>query len=287
MTDSTTLSNRLLFQVAKHWIAGETYEQAMERAGQANAGKMLGIINLLGEEIRVREETNAATTEYLEILKAIDARKIRSCISIKPTQLGLSIDKKLFEDNMNSILSAAKSLGNFVWMDIEGSPYTADTIDSYLEFRKRFDNVGVAIQAYLKRSEEDVNRILDAKGMIRLVKGAYNESPKIAFKRKNQINENFSKLMRLMFERGQGFAIATHHEKLIEEAAELSKSRQVDFEFEMLMGIRDKKKIDLAERGYRMSEYIPYGKGWWAYSVRRIREHKSNILLLARSLLTG
>ena len=287
MTDSTTLSNRLLFQVAKHWIAGETYEQAMERAGQANAGKMLGIINLLGEEIRVREETNAATTEYLEILKAIDARKIRSCISIKPTQLGLSIDKKLFEENMNSILSAAKSLGNFVWMDIEGSPYTADTIDSYLEFRKRFDNVGVAIQAYLKRSEEDVNRILDAKGMIRLVKGAYNESPKIAFKRKNQINENFSKLMRLMFERGQGFAIATHHEKLIEEAAELSKSRQVDFEFEMLMGIRDKKKIDLAERGYRMSEYIPYGKGWWAYSVRRIREHKSNIFLLARSLLTG
>ena len=287
MTDSTTLSNRLLFQVAKHWIAGETYEQAMERAGQANAGKMLGIINLLGEDIRVREETNAATTEYLEILKAIDARKLRSCISIKPTQLGLSIDKKLFEDNMNSILSAAKSLGNFVWMDIEGSPYTADTIDSYLEFRKRFDNVGVAIQAYLKRSEEDVNRILDAKGMIRLVKGAYNESPKIAFKRKNQINENFSKLMRLMFERGQGFAIATHHEKLIEEAAELSKSRQVDFEFEMLMGIRDKKKIDLAERGYRMSEYIPYGKGWWAYSVRRIREHKSNILLLARSLLTG
>jgi len=287
VTDSTTLSNRLLFQVAKHWIAGETYEQAMERAGQANAGKMLGIINLLGEDIRVREETNAATTEYLEILKAIDARKIRSCISIKPTQLGLSIDKKLFEDNMNSILSAAKSLGNFVWMDIEGSPYTADTIDSYLEFRKRFDNVGVAIQAYLKRSEEDVNRILDAKGMIRLVKGAYNESPKIAFKRKNQINENFSKLMRLMFERGQGFAIATHHEKLIEEAAELSKSRQVNFEFEMLMGIRDKKKIDLAERGYRMSEYIPYGKGWWAYSVRRIREHKSNILLLARSLLTG
>ena len=287
MTNSTTLWSGLLFQIAKHWIAGETYEQAMERAVQANAGKMLGIINLLGEEIRVREETNAATTEYLEILKTIDARKIRSCISIKPTQLGLSIDKKLFEDNMNSILSAAKSLGSFVWMDIEGSPYTADTIDSYLEFRKKFDNVGVAVQAYLKRSEEDVNRILDANGMIRLVKGAYNESPKIAFKRKKQINQNFSKLMRLMFERGQGFAIATHHEKLIEEAAELSKKRQVDFEFEMLMGIRDKKKMELAERGYRMSEYIPYGKGWWAYSVRRIREHKSNILLLGRSLLTG
>jgi proline dehydrogenase len=259
----------------------------LARAEQANVNKMLGIINLLGEEITVRDETNAAATEYIEVLKAIDASKIRSCISIKPTQLGLSIDKKLFEDNLNSILSAAKLLGNFVWMDIEGSPYTTDTIESYLEFRKKFDNVGVAIQAYLKRSEEDVNRILDSKGMIRLVKGAYNESPRIAFKRKNQINQNFSKLMRLMFERGQGFAIATHHEKLIEEAAELSKGRQIDFEFEMLMGIRDKKKIELAERGYRMSEYIPYGKGWWAYSVRRIREHKSNILLLARSLVSG
>jgi proline dehydrogenase len=284
---SGSLWNGLLFQIAKHWIAGETYEEALERAQQANGNKLLAIINLLGEEVAAREETTAATTEYLEILKAVDARKIRSCISIKPTQLGLSIDKKLFESNLNSILSAAKLLENFVWIDIEGSPYTADTIDSYLEFRKKFDNVGVAIQAYLKRSEEDVNRILDAKGMIRLVKGAYNESPKIAFKRKNEINENYSKLMRLIFERGQGFAIATHHEKLIEEAAELSKTRNVDFEFEMLMGIRDKKKIELAQRGYRMSEYIPYGKGWWPYSVRRIREHKSNILLLGRSLVTS
>lgn len=287
MSESASLWNGLLFQIAKHWIAGETYEVAMERAEQSNANKMLGIINLLGEDVAAQDETAAATTEYLEILKAIDARKIRSCISIKPTQLGLSIDKKLFEDNLNSILSTAKLLGNFVWIDMEGSPYTTDTIDSYLEFRKKLDNVGVAIQSYLKRSEEDVNRILDSKGMIRLVKGAYNEKPAIAFKSKKQINENFSKLMRMMFERGHGFAIATHHEKLIEEAVELSRSRQVDFEFEMLMGIRDKKKIELAQRGYRVSEYIPYGKGWWAYSVRRIREHKSNIFLLARSLVSG
>lgn len=260
----------------------------MKRAEQSNAHKVLGIINLLGEEVATEEETAVATTEYLEILKAIDARKIRSCISIKPTQLGLSIDKKLFEDNFNSILSAAKLLGNFVWMDMEESRYTADTVDSYLEFRKKFDNVGVAIQAYLKRSKEDVNRILDSKGMIRLCKGAYNEKPEIAFRRKSQINENYSKLMRLLFERGKGFAIATHHEKLIEEAVvDFQVDIKVDFEFEMLMGIRDKKKIELAQRGYRVSEYIPFGKGWWDYSVRRIREHKSNILLLARSLVSG
>jgi len=287
VSESASLWNGLLFQIAKHWIAGETYEEAMERAQQSNAHKMLGIINLLGEDVAAQEETAAATTEYLQLLKAIDARKIRSCISIKPTQLGLGIDKKLFENNLNSIVSTAKLLGNFVWIDMEGSPYTADTIDSYLELRKKFDNVGVAIQSYLNRSEEDVNRILDSKGMIRLVKGAYNEKPEIAFKNKKQINENFSKLMRMMFERGEGFAIATHDEKLIEEAVELSGSRQVDFEFEMLMGIRDKKKIELAQHGYRVSEYIPYGKGWWPYSVRRIREHKSNIFLLARSLVSG
>lgn len=259
----------------------------MERAERSNASKVLGIINLLGEEVTAKEETAAATAEYVEILNAIATRNLGSCISIKPTQLGLSIDKKLYEENMNTILSAAKSLHSLVWMDMEGSRYTGDTVDSYLEFRKRFDNVGVAIQAYLKRSEEDVNRILDSNGMIRLCKGAYKESPEIALKRREEITENYSRLMHLMFERGRGFAVATHHEKLIEEAAELSKKRPVDFEFEMLMGIRDPKKVELAQRGFRVSEYIPFGKGWWGYSVRRIHEHKSNIFLLARSLLSA
>ena len=287
MSDSASLWKDLLFQIAKHWIAGETYEEAMRRAERSNSEKVLAILNLLGEDVTAKGETGAATAEYVEILNAIAARKLGSCISIKPTQLGLSIDRKLYEENMNTILSTAKPLHNFVWIDMEGSRYTGDTIDSYLDFRKKFDNVGVAIQSYLKRSEEDVNRILDANGMIRLVKGAYKESPEIAFRRKDQINENFSNLMRIMFERGNGFAIATHHEKLIEEAAELGKKRPVDFEYEMLMGIRDQKKLNLAQRGYRVSEYIPFGKGWWGYSVRRINEHKSNVFLLARSLLGG
>jgi proline dehydrogenase len=248
---------------------------------------VLGIVNLLGEDINAREETTAATAGYVEILKAIDAQKVRSCVSVKPTQLGLGIDRRLFEENLGAILTTARSLGNFVWMDMEGSDYTADTVDSYIEFRRKFDNFGMAIQAYAKRSEEDVNRVLDSGGQIRLCKGAYNESPEFVFKSKDQINKNFSKLMGLMFERGKGFAIATHDEKLIEEAINLSKAHHNEFEFEMLMGIRDKRKFELVESGYRVSEYIPFGKSWWAYSVRRIREHKSNILLLARSLISG
>jgi proline dehydrogenase len=279
--------NGLLFRIAKHWIAGETYEEAMLRAQQSNTHKVLGIINLLGEETTDQEETAAATTEYIQILNEVRARNIQSCVSVKPTELGLGLDMQLFRDNSDKILATAKSLGSFVWMDMEGSPYTADTVDSYLEFRKKFNNVGVAIQAYAKRSQDDVNRILDSGGIIRLCKGAYNESSEFAFKSRDRINDNFSKLMQLMFERGKGFAIATHDEKLIQKAIELSKDHDTDFEFEMLMGVRDKKKIELAEMGYRVSEYIPFGKSWWAYSVRRMTEHKSNIFLLARSLISG
>jgi len=246
-----------------------------------------GIINLLGEETTDREETTVAAAEYAEILKELQTSGVQSCISVKPTQLGLAIDKSLFKENLGRILSSAESVRNFVWMDMEGSSFTADTVDSYLEFRKRFDNVGIAIQAYLKRSEGDVSRILESGGAIRLCKGAYNESPSIVYKRKKEIDENFSRLMRMIFERGRGFAVGTHDEKLIEEATRLSNVHHADFEFQMLMGIRDKKKLELVERGYRVSEYIPFGKSWWAYSVRRIREHKSNIFLLARSLISG
>ena len=277
----------LLLRIAKHWIAGETLEDAIARAQQSNARGVRGIVNLLGEEIAAQEEANAAREGYLEILKTLDALQIKGCISIKPTQLGLAINETLFRDNLMKVLSHAKSLGNFVWMDMEGSPFTAQTVDAYLESWKKFGNVGVAIQAYLRRSEDDVSRILDSGGIIRLCKGAYNESPAIVYKRKNEIDQNFSKLMRMMFERGRGFAIATHDERLIEEATKLSNVHHGDFEFEMLMGIRDKKKLELVERGYRVSEYIPFGKSWWAYSVRRIREHKSNIFLLARSLVSG
>lgn len=287
MSESANLWQGLLFQIAKHWIAGESYEEALSVAEDANANKVMAIINLLGEEVTVKQDVTAITAEYVEVLKSLVARKIRGCISVKPTQLGLIIDKKLYEENMNIILSTAKSLNTFVWIDMEGSSVTSDTVDSYIEFLKKFDNVGIAIQAYLKRSKEDVQRILDARGVIRLVKGAYRESSSIAFKNKTQINESFSALMSPMFERGTRFAIATHHERLIEEAAELSKTHPVDFEFEMLMGIRDAKKLELAQRGFQVSEYIPYGKGWWAYSVRRIQEHKSNIFLLARSLISG
>ena len=275
-----------MLRISKHWIAGEISDDAMTRAAQSNMHNVRGIINVLGEDMTSREETDAATEEYIKILREIHSRNLQSCISIKPTQLGLAIDKTLYRTHLERILSTAQSLGSFVWIDMESSGYTADTVGAYLDLRRNFDNLGIAIQAYLKRSEEDVGRIVDSGGAVRLCKGAYTESPEVVYKKRKQIDENYSKLMRILFERSRGFAIATHDEKLIEEACRLSNVHHADFEFEMLMGIRDKKKMELVDRGYRVSEYIPFGKSWWAYSVRRIREHKSNIFLLARSLIS-
>jgi proline dehydrogenase len=280
--------SNLLFHLAKHWIAGETYHDAINRAKYSNALNISSIINLLGENTTDQRIVNSTTAEYLQILMDIHAQMdLRACISVKPTQLGLNINKTLFKEQLTRIVQTAKSLENFVWLDMEASGHKDFTIEAYLEILHSFDNVGVAIQAYLKRSIEDLNRLLDSGATIRLVKGAYNEPPELVYKRKAQINENYHRLMKVLFERGNRFAIATHDEKLIEEAIGLSRTHSTNFEFEMLMGIRDKKKMELVSHGHRVSEYIPYGKDWWQYSMRRIREHKSNVLLLARSLISS
>lgn len=279
---------KILFKIAKHWIAGETYQEAIQRARHSNALKIASIINLVGEHVTDRKIIDLTTDEYIHILTEISTiNHLQCCISVKPTQLGLAISKTPFRDQLAKILQTAKSFQNFVWIDMENSTFKKDVIETYLEVRQDFDNVGIAIQAYLKKSYEDVNRLLDNGGIIRLVKGAYRESPEIAYKHRHQINDNYTTLMKRLFEHGGTFAIATHDEKLIEEAIQLSRVYKSKFEFEMLMGIRNKKKIELITSGYRVSEYIPYGTQWWDYSKRRIREHKRNILLLARSLASN
>jgi proline dehydrogenase len=178
-----------------------------------------------------------------------------------------------------------------MWIDIESFQFVEDTIAIYLELLKDYKHIGVAIQSYLKRSSSDLLHLLEQGGVVRLVKGAYREDKSIAFQSMGKINSNFSKLMEILFEYNEKnnniFAIATHDPRLIEEAIVLSQKYNIDnkkFEFQLLMGIHNKKKEDLVKRGYRVSEYIPYGNQWFPYSMRRIRERKRNILLLARSL---
>lgn len=281
------LKEGLLFRVARRWVAGTSARSAIERARTTNMRNIGGIINLLGEEVAAVNAVDKSTEEYLALLEMIRDEKVSSCISVKPSQLGLAVDYELCVKNCTSIVTSAEANDNFMWLDMEGSRYTQPTIDLYKTLLKKHKDVGIAIQAYLKRSEEDFSELLEIDGKIRLCKGAYKESPAIAYQSKREISVNFVKLMEIAFQRGNGFqlAVATHDQKLIDEAIRLSNSSNCDFEFQMLMGIRDDVKVRLASKDFKVKEYIPYGRDWLPYGFRRLRERKRNILLLARSLL--
>ena len=167
---------------------------------------------------------------------------------------------------------------------MEGSKLTDKTLELYLRLLEKHSNVGVALQAYLRRSEKDLSILLDRGAKVRLVKGAYREDRQVAFPSRQQVSENYSRLMRLLFDRGEGFTIATHDSRLIDEARQISASRGAKFGFAMLRGIRDELKAELVSSGYRVTDYIPYGDQWYPYSVRRMKEHPSNVWLLLRSL---
>lgn len=278
-----------LLRLAKQWIAGETVDDGIERAKKANDRGVMGLLNLLGEHVTSKDHVAATKKEYSELLDKIEKKQVKSQISIKPTQLGLGVDSEYCLNNYYEISEQCEAHSNWLWIDMENSPFTTQTIDIYKQVLARNPNTGIAIQSYLKRSENDVRELLPLGAKIRLVKGAYNESSDVAIKEKRLVSDNFTKLTRMLFEYpGRNFfAIATHDDKLIDVATSLSKEFKADFEFEMLMGVRDKLKAELVGEDYRVREYIPYGPEWLAYSMRRLREKKSNILLLGRSLFSS
>ncbi len=273
-----------LTRFARQWIAGETLDDAIARAKKENNAGIHAIINFLGEHVKDEAEADNNVEENLRILRAIEESKTNASLSIKLTQLGLDIDKNLCLSKVEKIVSDASSKNIFVWIDMENAPYTQDTIDIYLEIIKKHKNAGIAIQANLRRSESDVARIAASIGIIRLVKGAYSEKMEIAYTSRSDITRNFSKLMAYLFYKSPFFAIATHDDRLINEAIEANKTHQKRLEFQMLMGVRDELKRKLVKEGFTVVDYIPYGKNWFPYTTRRIRERKRNILLILRSV---
>lgn len=269
---------------ARQWIAGETLNDAIACAKKANSRGIGAIINFLGEHVKDKEEAEKNKLENLEILRAIKDAKLNASLSIKLTQLGLGIDKALCLSNVEAIVNSAVSNNIFVWIDMESSHYVDDTIDIYLTILKKYKNAGIVIQSNLKRSESDIHRITSVGGIIRLVKGAYKENSEIAYSSRADVTKNFSKIMGFLFFKSPFFAIATHDELLINEAIVANKAHQKKIEFQMLLGIRDELKNELVKKGFTVVDYIPYGKKWFPYSMRRIRERKRNILLIFRSV---
>lgn len=293
LDNNTDLLQRLLFKVAKKWVSGNTYKNALSTAQDCNSKGVSAILNFLGEDTTSSTIIENTVKEYFSLLNLLESNTINGCISVKPTQIGLRIDYDNCLHNFRQIAREAKSLDRFMWIDIESFPFVEDTIAIYLELLRDYkQSTGVAIQSYLKRSSSDLLHLMEQGANVRLVKGAYRGDKSIAFQSVEKINSNFSKLMKTLFEYSNTndriFAIATHDPKLIDEAILLSKKYGIDnrkFEFQLLMGIHNEMKVNLLKRGFRVSEYIPYGNQWLPYSIRRIRERKRNILLLARSLL--
>ncbi|AIF85566.1 proline dehydrogenase [Candidatus Nitrososphaera evergladensis SR1] len=278
----SSLLERLLFRVAKRWVAGYSADEAINAALDANRRGMSAILNFLGEDVVDKAQVGLAVREYLSLMDLTKAKGVRGCVSAKPTQLGLAVDYDMCLQNFIALAKKAEELGQFLWIDMESAKFTEDTITIYLEVLKEYPMTGVAIQAYLRRSGADILHIIEHGGKVRLVKGAYHEPEEHAFTTEEEVDGNYSHLLKMLADGGNFFAVATHDGRLVDEAANLQAN---NCEFQMLMGIRDELKSQLVSRGLPVSEYIPYGSQWLPYSVRRIRERKRNLLLLARSLV--
>ena len=285
MTNATNLMEKVLFRFARKWIAGNTIDDALRSAQEAYKNGRHAIINKLGEYHTESKPILETISEYNEIIRSFRKWRVRGAISIKPTQVGLSISHENCLENFEKIIDAASKSHVFVWIDMESSDHTDETLELYHDLFSRYERLGVAIQANLKRSLDDVKGLIHHGAKIRLVKGAYNEHKTISYKTRDEVDGNFEKLMKLLFEEGNEFGIATHDSKLIELARNLSKTNQVKFEFQLLKGVREELKPKLVKDGFVVSDYIPYGTNWLPYSIRRLKERKSNILLLGSSFI--
>lgn len=276
---------RALFRVAKQWIAGDTIDSALQSAKIAYKNGRHAIINKLGEYHKTKPPVNKTVKDYQKIVSSFRKWRVRGAISVKPTQVGLSISRKYCYENFHKIITSATKAHVFVWLDMESSDHTDEIIEIYHDLFSRYERVGIAIQANLKRSKNDLIDLVEHGAKIRLVKGAYRETTRIAYKEKKDVDQNFSNLMKILFKKGNEFGLATHDLSMINLAKKLSLSYNKKFEFQMLKGVRDELKPLLVKQRLVVSDYIPYGTDWLPYSIRRIKERKRNLLLLGSSFI--
>jgi len=275
-------------RVVDRFVSGEELLDGLDAVRRVNSEGGIATLDHLGEEVSEPEEAVAATQVYLDALDQINDNQLDTNVSVKPTQVGLKIDKKLCEGNFAKIIERAKKYDNFVRMDMEGSDCTQDTLDVFYNLRKKYDNVGIVIQTYLYRSEKDVDEILELGGRIRLCKGAYKEPKEIAFPKMHQVDLSFVKLMQKALLSGIYHGIATHDEKIIDQTKEFAKIKNISkdsYEFQLLYGIRTELQQKLVREGYNVRIYIPFGRQWYPYFMRRLAERPSNLFFFLKNFI--
>jgi proline dehydrogenase len=274
---------------ARRFIAGETIDETVAVARSLQARGLLLTLDYLGESVRTAEAAAAAAREYVRLIEAIVAAGIERNLSLKLTQLGVDVDRATCVDNLRRILDPAQRHGFFVRIDMENSPYTDVTLEVFETlWQQEYRNVGVALQAGLRRSEADVRRMNALGARVRLVKGAYKEPATVAYRQKREVDAAFALLARLLLDEGTYPAIATHDERLIDDTCAYAATRGTSaerFEFQMLYGIRRDLQARLVDRGYRMRIYVPFGREWFPYFMRRLGERPANVGFVLRSIL--
>ncbi len=280
----------LLTFLARRFIAGEKKEDAVRAVRELNALGMKTSLDILGENVTSEAMAKELADKYIDILETINHENIRANVSVKLTQMGLDISDDFCFDNVSRIIEAAGDKGNFVRIDMEGSAYTQRTLDLVYRWAERYDNVGTVIQSMLYRSAVDIAELVSRGIRVRLCKGAYKEPASVAFQKKEQVNENFIKLMKTLLDSGQFHSIATHDNTMIEATKKYADEKGIGkdkYEFQMLYGINRSGQIKLVREGYGMLVYVPFGTHWFPYYYRRLRERKENILFILKHLFKG
>ncbi|MEE8405678.1 MAG: proline dehydrogenase family protein [Acidimicrobiia bacterium] len=270
--------------LARRFVAGDTLDDAVVAARELNSSGLLVSLDHLGEEVHDRASAIQATEEYLESLDRIADEDLDSNISVKPTQLGLAVDEDLAMESIDLLARRAKKVGTSVTIDMEDSRYTDSTVRLYENAQAEHGNLGIAIQTYLRRTPQDLARLIPLGGHIRLCKGAYVESEEVALTSNPQINAAFvDQMQTLMASEETKPAIATHDLSLLELARELAAERNRPFEFQMLYGVRKELQKQLVTEGYPVRIYLPFGSRWYPYLTRRLAERPSNAWFFVRA----
>jgi proline dehydrogenase len=275
---------------ARRFIAGETVDEAIAAARTLEASGLLHTLDLLGESVNTMAAADAATRAYLATMDRIASSGIGRGLSLKLTQLGLSIDRATCTDNLRRILDRAGVSDFFVRVDMENSPFTQVTLDVFeTMWQLGYRNVGIVLQSCLRRTRADAERMMALGASVRLVKGAYQEPKRVAYQRKSEVDAAFVEVMELLLASGHHHAIATHDPALIDAARRFAAGRGIGadrFEFQMLYGIRRDLQAQLRDAGYRVRVYVPFGREWFPYFMRRLGERPANVGFVIRGVLS-
>lgn len=270
------MPSKAVWFFSKNYIAGNTLNDAVNKVKELNSKGILATLDVLGESISSEEEAVSAKNEALKVLDAIDENKLDANLSIKPTQMGLSINEEFAYTQIRELVQRAIEINNFVRIDMEDSPYTDLTINVYKKIFQEYKNVGIVLQAYLKRTYDDAVILNKIGTNYRLCKGIYIEPPAISYKDKQTIRDNFLKVLIAILKNDNYVGIATHDKHLIDESYRIIKEMNIPkekFEFQMLLGVREDLRDKINNDGYRIRIYVPFGKDWYAYSIRRLQEN--------------